>query len=792
MKVKAPRPASSLPRRSAAFAFLLASLSPALAQLAAPDAADTADDQVVTLTEFTVTASAASEYMASESLTGTRVASRIQELPFAVNVVTSDFLDDFLALEWSESLGYVSNVGQSEVQSPGYTLRGFEADVQLRNGFRRIGLIDKVAIDRTEVIKGPAASIYGTVLPGGIVNVITKKPLARPEHRLSVTAGDYDLLRAQASSTGPVGNSKSAFYRVDLSADQRTYETRFKEKRTEAASLQFLFKLAPQTSLLIEGEYLSRREDGNTTQTIPFIVESVRNPWRASGNYNRYVALADDELFDFSTQGPDTYSYRWVKNLSATLEHRINRTWALRASANWFDRDLDRNEVGGRDQFNPVTRRVQRGTGRYRQFPEGGGGAQVDLLGQFETGSIKHRLLVTLDYQRQTEAPYQYDAATNDAFPTSVASGLSVDDPDYRFISYLEDPSLYTLVSSSKGEIDIYGLFISERMSFFNDRLITLTGVRFDSAERNNLDRRTGNRQEISTDDVTYQLGANYRLFPGIILYANHSTSFVPPFGTGSRADGSTFVLPNEEGSGFETGVKFAVLDERLTFTAGYFDIERRNIARSTFDSATGNPVTIISGREVSRGFEIDFNFVATRSLQFFGGYGHVNAYVAENEERRWLEGVPLRRSPKDNLGLGAKYEIKDGSFKGLYFTAGLKAYGRSIANTGNGQNITSVSNSNPFINLRYPNGRLPFPEFEEGALITSLPHAISVPNNRENVYNAAYHVVDVGIGYKWRSDRFRHKLQLNLKNIGNERYTYGSSAPGDLRNFAVTYDLTF
>ena len=101
---------------------------------------DSVDTEVLTLSEFTVRASTTSEYAAAESLTGTRVASRIQDLPFAVNVVTSDFMDDFLALEWSESLAFVSNVGQSETQSPGYTLRGFEADVQLRNGFRRIGL----------------------------------------------------------------------------------------------------------------------------------------------------------------------------------------------------------------------------------------------------------------------------------------------------------------------------------------------------------------------------------------------------------------------------------------------------------------------------------------------------------------------------------------------------------------------------------------------------------------------------------------------------------------------------
>lgn len=93
-----------------------------------------ASDEVVILPSFQVTGSSASEYVAAESVTGTRVATKLRELPFTVNVVTGDLLDDFAAFEFREQFGYTSSVSVWETLSTGYSLRGFDADVQLRSG----------------------------------------------------------------------------------------------------------------------------------------------------------------------------------------------------------------------------------------------------------------------------------------------------------------------------------------------------------------------------------------------------------------------------------------------------------------------------------------------------------------------------------------------------------------------------------------------------------------------------------------------------------------------------------
>ncbi len=747
------------------------------------------NDEVVTLQEFSVTATSASEYTSSESTTGTRIASSIRDLPFKVSVVTGEFMDDFNALEFREQMGYTSGVVGYETISTGYMLRGFDADVQLRNGFRRIGLIDKVNIERAEVIKGPAASIYGAVFPGGTINFVTRKPRVKHEDRVTVTAGTNDLHRVQASTTGPLGNSGKLFYRVDGALDERRYDAPFKFRYQGTISGQVLWRPSPNTSLLVEAEFLERREQAISSANVPFLVQTASDPYRvASQNrtYNRYVRLAT-ELMDFNPQGPHNYSNRYVKNLTATFERRLNETFSLRSSANWFDRGLVRQEVGGRDQYNATTDRIQRGTARYRPFPEGGYSWQNDLLASFETGSIKHKLLFTLDYQRQTQAPEQYDAATNAAFPAAVASGLSVSNPDYGFVSYFDNPALYSTIQKDESHIDIYGAFLSERATMLDGKLIVLAGLRYDSSKSVNDDLTTATptHTDFSADAYTHQLGVNYRVLPAITLYANKSTSFVPQFGVGKDGNGASFPLPNESGRGWEGGIKAGLLDDRLTFTLGYYDITLENVA--TTDSTTN--ITYVTGEQRSKGFELDFNWVVTPSLQFFGGYGYADATIVRNDVARHLIGTTPRRAPRDTLGLGAKYEFKRGKAKGLFATAGVRYASRSLVNPATGRNLTA-SASNPIVNARMPNGQLLFPALAEGALVTS--GSVRVDDGRESVFNAPYAVVDAGIGYKFKRGGYRQKIQVNAGNILDRRYTFGSAGQGERQSFSVTYDVTF
>src|SRR4051812_18848650 len=176
---------------------------------AAPGASTTSakqDEQPVMLSEFVVTEDVANTYIASESVTGTRVKTVIKDLPFAVSVVTSEFMKDFDFFDIASDMSYVANLNALDTQGNS-NLRGYGATFYLRNGFYRLGLIDRVNTDRVEVIKGPNAAIYGATSPAGLINIVTKRPkFGVNSESLTLTAGSLDMYRGEMNVNTPLGS----------------------------------------------------------------------------------------------------------------------------------------------------------------------------------------------------------------------------------------------------------------------------------------------------------------------------------------------------------------------------------------------------------------------------------------------------------------------------------------------------------------------------------------------------------------------------------------------------------
>jgi outer membrane receptor protein involved in Fe transport len=752
--------------------------------------------EVVTLEEFAVSTTATNDYLSSESITGTRIVSKLRDLPFNVNVVTSDFIEDFAAFELKDQFAYVSSFSPSEAQGE-YQLRGFVASNQLRNGFRRLGLIDKVNVDRAEVIKGPAASIYGKIQPGGVINILTKKPRSTPQQSLSFAAGSNDFWRAQGSSTGPIGQSKQFFYRQDLAATGRNYEMPFKENEQWTTSTQLLWKPAANTSLNFEIEYLWRHERrGNAVP--PYIVLNVPDPFRVPSQnrvYNRWARLAT-EIANFNHQGPKEYNNREVFTLTGTFEHRINSHWSARVGANWFDRSFDRINISGdayRPEFNAIANGSTANPGPripvWRPIDEGSTSVQADLLGSFTTGALDHKLLFTVDYNRTTEDAYEARMTSAiAALPGSISPRLSVTNPDYNFISFIDNRTLYTDERENlRSTVDNWGLFVSERAALFEGRLIGLAGVRLDTVENDVNDRLLRQTLKYRLDDTTWQLGLNFRVTRDVTLFANTSTTFLPQ--ARFNIDGTP--LPNETGEGAEGGIKIVAFHERFALTATYYDISRNNIARETSNPVTGDRVVILSGKEKAQGFEIDANAQLTESFQFLGGYGYADAVTASNDEFPFLINTTPRRVPRHTFGAAARYELRTGPLRGIYVTFGTQYASSSVVNPGSGRTITA-STGNPIVNNPMPNGRLPFPNQPPGAVLTV--GSVRVGDGREALKNAAYQIYDASIGYRWRTGarKVSHKIQLNAKNLTDKFYTWGSAAQGDPFTLIGTYSLTF
>jgi iron complex outermembrane receptor protein len=168
------------------------------------------------------------DYSLPNASTATKTDTPIMETPFSVKVISKQVMQDQQSVRLDQALENVSGVQPS--RSAGgigggqsfTTIRGFQTTDFYRDGGRFNGSFvvngprEMANVERIEVLKGPASILYGRMEPGGMVNIVTKKPLATPYYSLQQQFGSFDFYRTTADATGPVTEDGSLLYRVNL------------------------------------------------------------------------------------------------------------------------------------------------------------------------------------------------------------------------------------------------------------------------------------------------------------------------------------------------------------------------------------------------------------------------------------------------------------------------------------------------------------------------------------------------------------------------------------------------
>ncbi len=761
---------------AAAFCIALSSFGqPAPAPSPVPPPASA--DETVTLSPFEVASGTRSNgYISSQSVTGSRVATQISELPFNINVVTQEFLDDFAVYELEENFAYSSALNGMDAGGS-FNLRGYGVQKSLRNGFSRIGLVDRVSVDRIEIIKGPSAAIYGEARPGGLLNVITHRPREKKQQQVRVELGSFDTYRLEVKSDGPVPLTSKTFYSVSAAAYERDYSQPHTYTRQRTAAVALLHKFQPKTTLLLEGEYLARFN--NPLQAVPFLDVGAPAP-----TTQRVVGFAN-ELRDFSVQGSFAESHRDISSFTGTFEHTFNPVFSVRASANYYKRHLWTGGSGS-GTYNPTTRILNRNGPGYGYINEDGGGVQADLLAHYWLANrkIENRTLFTIDYSSYYRVDPQW--RTNASGAGSVADlvsrglyvqNLSIDTPDYRFPGF--SPVYFPRINRwQDNRFDAIGNYLRHQAAFFNKRLLAVGGVRYDTVKYWITDRA----QFVQTNGVTpvrtkvYDLnkttpmvGLNVAVAPGHRVYVNYSESFF--------ADSQNVTINSQEvaetGYGIDYGIKSSFLDDRLSFVLGGFLIERENVNVTVLNDA-GNTETVAEGSQRSTGVELDGNadLVGKKLTMLFGG--SINTTELTNFGRD-LDAVGRQVSgvPKYQAYLALKYTWDEGWMKGLSSNLGIRYTGSAYPDTQGGAVATGANSTDLNANGIFEKGE------HDGR------RDIQVPSST---------VVDFGTRYRWRpqGSRFSHTFSLNVTNLFDKRYLSPKRNVGQPRGIYGGYGIQF
>ena len=386
-----------------------------------PSAASKPVDDAVRLSDFNVTADDDRGYAASETLSGSRVATKIIDLPYTVNVLTSEFFADFAIFDLNDTLTQIGSfTGLSG--GGGFTLRGFSSSSQLRDGFYRIGRFGTSNVDRIEVIKGSNAAIYGRTSPGGMINMISKEPRSRPGSKFTLNVGSYSTLRGTFETTGPLFTSslgKTSFL-LTSSEGNRAYDVAYARTRNQEHYLALKQQFKDGSSLLVSAEYFLQTIH-SPPGSAPLIIDQ-----KGTTTANDDVAIGyAAALATYNPYGPHSDSTRGNPSFSAIYEKRLSEIWSVRVGANYYRaRSWKANDNTGFGAINvnpPVATTLitsTRGNPVKQIYSEDGGCFQADFLAHtwlFQK-KVESRTLVTLDlndYYRW-DPNWTYGSTAND------------------------------------------------------------------------------------------------------------------------------------------------------------------------------------------------------------------------------------------------------------------------------------------------------------------------------------------------------------------------------------------
>lgn len=618
---------------------------PALAQ--EPDSA-VLEEVVVTADREQVEAEG---YRTRRSASATKTDTPLEEVPQAVSVIPATVLEDLDSPRIEKALDYAGGVARQNdfggLTMYEYSIRGLTTSEFYKDGFSvnrgYMNPQDPSNVERIDVLKGPASSLYGRGDPGGTINIVSKRPQQDQFAQLDLSAGRWDRYRGSLDVNTPLDDEGTMLYRMNLAVEDSNSFRDHRSGERQFFAPAFSWELSPQTRLLVQAEV-------------------VRN----SQVFDRGVVAPSDHLgsvsrSDFFGEPGDGDIDNNNESLQAEIEHDLNDSWTVRLASHYKQGRL-RGGATEASFFEDDARTLNREY-RYRDYEWQDSITQLELRGLVYTGDIEHNLLIGTEYERF--------AKIEEVLRTRPISQIDIYQPVYG------QPRPPFSIGPGGRSTDRHELIHSRSLNLqdqmrFSEKLFGVIGARYDHYEQRLDNEVAGTRAEQTHEKVTPRIGALYQLIPEVGVFANASQSFKP----NSGADASGTAFDPEEGVGYEAGFKFDLLDSRLGMTVAAFHLTKENVL-------TADPVDsayqIAAGEVRSRGVDLQLTGQLTDEIRVIGAYAYVDAEVTE--DNTLARGSRLLNVPEHSGSLLGVYEFLDGELRGLELGGGVNYVGERSGN---------------------------------------------------------------------------------------------------------------
>src|SRR5688572_21963741 len=628
----------------------------------------------------------APRYVSTEGNSASKSDIPLVEMPQSVSVVSRDMIDLLNWTSLNESVRYSAGAtGEAFGPDERYDwlqVRGFDP-VQFIDGVQApIGSVNNTGTDlygseAVEVLKGPAAVLYGQAPPGGIVNMVSRRPEMARSGELEVQGGEYNMWQVAGDFTGAIGD-RTAGRITALYRDRDTQVDFLNSKRT-FISPAFKFEFSDDTSLTLLANYQDDDIENQSTGFLPAQGTMLPNPLgkvpvgRNLGEtgYNFFKREQWSAGYDFS--------------------HRFNDSVSIQQNLKYFDVKVDSQAVFGQglldadfdgvpDDFRTVVRSIF-------PFNERIDSLSADTrvyLDLSSGGSVEQNMLFGVDYR-------DYDGYSEFGFGFGTAPPIDLFDPVYN-TAPIADLTIFPSLDETREQV---GVYFQDQIKF--GRFIVTLNARNDWVDR---DPVAGVSQ--SDEEFTYRVGGTYLFDNGFAPYIQTSTSFQPV--SGATFDGELFEPTT--GDQIEAGLKFdgRTLGRgvRVFGSLAAYEIVQENVL-------TPDPVNIFfsvqEGEVEVKGIELEVAARIRERLTFNLAFTSIDTEITKTSGADL--GNELVAVPDMLVSALADYTFQEGPLAGFGFGLGLRHRGEMYGDGANQFQSDDVTMYDAILHYDTPNWRI-------------------------------------------------------------------------------------
>ncbi len=627
-------------------------------------------DGVVALPETNITGQQAGEsawgpadgYLATRTAAGTKTDTALVEAPRSISVATRQQMEDRNVQNLDDAVRYMPGIVSasygSDTRYDWMRVRGFEPTqfldgLPLPRGVYANPKAETWNLDRLALLRGPASSVYGQTPPGGLLDMVSRRPSADTSHAVQIQYGSDNYRQINFASTGKIDDQGQFLYGLSgVVRDAGTQVDHIDNKRYNIAP-SLTWNIDSDTSLTLLTQF-TRDDTGATSQFMPIQGTKIKSPL-GKVSHHKNLGDPDYEFYD-----------RTYYALGYAFEHRFNDVWQFRQNLRYTKSELSFQQltVGSyayapADAASNISRTSTNVNEDIGQFA-----VDNNFQANFATGNIDHTVLIGLDHQRTSTS---YLSIYGDGGKTNIFNpvyGQPIVRPARAGAYYDYDQKTIQT-----------GLYVQDQMAL-NQWRLTLGG-REDWVHQGTTYL---NKKDVTNTDRSKNFSGNvalsYVFDSGVVPYISYAESFQP---ASNASVSPTESYKPTEGKQWELGIKYQPPGSNTLLSAAVYDLTQKNVLVTSI-GAGGESITNQTGEVKVKGLELEAVSDVTENLKVIAAYT-----LAKSEVQKGIyQGNRLQLMPNQQASLWTDYTWHSGVLDGFGIGAGARYTGNTYGDQAN------------------------------------------------------------------------------------------------------------